>query len=181
MQVNRVNNNTNNVNFRAKPVVKIGNKFFNALRALPPIDCATQANKATNIVRLFKRVAPGIAKEDDVLILRDNKSTLSGLEIALERNDHESVNEWVSFFSDDSSPMEQMQGALRSLSMIYGKNDSIDFEQVLLNPYADYLYREVDGVMQRVPFLDRPPISDKPQVFTVDDCLNMIRNLNTKA
>lgn len=182
MQVNRINNNTNNVNFKAKPVVKLGDKFFDAFRALAPLDCATQASEAANVIRFFKRVAPGIAKEDDVLILRSDEIYPSTLEIALARNDYEDVNEQVSFLSKDSSPMRDMQVALRSLSIKYRKNKSIDFEQTLMNPYTNYLYSQGTGnLIRRMPILDRPAISTEPQAITIEDCINELRALNTQG
>lgn len=182
MQVNRVNNNTNNVNFKARPMVQIGEDFFNRLRVLPPVNCAILASEAANVVRFFRRAAPGIAEEGDVLILRSDKTYPGTLEIALARKDFEDLNERVSFFSDGNSPMREMQGALRSLCIKYRKNESIDFEQILRNPYANYLYsRGAENLITRVPILDRPAISTESHVITIEDCINELKALNTQG
>lgn len=179
MQVNRVNNNTNNVNFKAKPVVQISEEFIQHIGTQKPLTCALLADELAAILRVFNRAAGNIGQDTDTLTLQSVQNFM--FEIVPNNANRKEDKFPVYFFGGQIPPMTQMVDCIRALAKKFGDNKKIDLEQLCARPYQDCAYQLEGGKIIRVPFADRPVVRNKPKKLTVKDCLNMIRSLNTKA
>lgn len=179
MRVNRVDNNTNNVNFKAKPIIQIGEELIEYLGTRPRVECAQLTDELAAIVRFFSRASSTIGKESDTFALQSTGNYMLNIVPNAARRDEDKLT--VPFFGAHISPMVQMTRGISLLASKFGNNKKLNLDLLCSRPYADFTYRLDGEKVVRVPFADRPTVSDAPQELTVEDCLNMIRSLNTKA
>lgn len=179
MQVNKANNNTNNVNFKAKPIVQISEEMIGYIGNRKPLECAQLTDELAAIVRVFNRAAGNIGQETDTLTLKSVHHYM--FEIVPNDAKREEDKLKLYFWGGQTPPMTQMVECIRTLARKFGDNKTIDLEQLCARPYQDWAYKPDCKKIIRLPFADRPIVRNKPKKLTVKDCLNMVRNLNTKA
>lgn len=177
MQVNRVNNNTNNVNFKARPIVRIGDDFLDSLGKQEPMKCAYLTDEVVALINFFKRAAGNIGTDSDTLNLR----SFGVYMFEITPNNLQKQDNRLPVYFLDPNPMSQMIRCIRILAKKLGDNNKIDLNQLCAHPYQDFLYQPDGGKLKILRLDETPHASEMPQELTVQDCVKRVKMLNTQA
>lgn len=179
MQVNKINNN--NINFKAKVEVKIGEDLLFHLRNLAPERCVKFAEETVEAVNILKKVASSIGTNDDIIMLNSWK----GKELDLTYNGH---FEGVVCDSDlPGNVHEEMIFTLKNFAGKYDPNNKIilGLNKLLSdNPLSNYtfIFNKKSSKVLKMPIIQSNPKNlEAPETLNIEDCLEKVRKLNTVA
>lgn len=176
MQVNKINNN--NVNFKAKVEVKIGEDFLIRIKNFAPEHCAKFVEETVEAVKVLKEIAPKIGTDSDIIELKSYK----GRELDLMYN-----NGFGGIVGDSmEQPLEGMIVCLKLLT------DRLNPKNSLLLGYKDFvkepIYRAIfNNTEKKAALLKKQSVIHNNETaldretIKVEDYLQKIRSLNTVA
>lgn len=177
----RINNNVNNVNFKAKVEVNIGEDLLAHLSHLPPETCVKFAKETTESITLLKKVAQYIGTDKDVIALKSYKNR----ELDLNYNGHYEIT--VCDSDLPGSVIDEMAFCIKHLAQKLNPADKTipDLNKILKNPLANYIFTPIKGRSDAAKKMPITPNGYKelelPDIIKIEDCLNEVRNLNTVA
>lgn len=175
MQINKINNN---MNFKARAEVHIGEEFLAHLRYIEPKQSATILNGILESAEILKTMAKDICTDTDVVTLRNYKNR--ELDLMLNGNYCGTVNSNSDLFNDVKD------GILHCLKIISIRRNPADKQIDLSNisTISDKLFYPIKGRKDAVTMSTATKHNGKnvlinPETVLIEDYINKVRALNT--
>lgn len=183
MLVNKINNNQQNVNFKARVEIKFDNEFIAKLKTLAPEHCATLTDELIRATQTAKVIAPKVGNENDLITISSDIFDSKGQALGIKYN---GKYQGLYNLQKDESPFDIIEKAFKKICQNFPsqKNEKIpEFSEAISDMGSNY--ETIEGSKEYVRKIDItnawPPEHSQPKIIKIGDELNRLKQLETVA